>query len=103
MHTVVYIYGFPGCGKTKLLTEVFGRNWGSLYRGNLKLLLLDGEYENYTPEECNGFDYVIISSNQYPNMDGMDHVFYLYNAETVNECRSFLQSIYGTTTNQETI
>lgn len=97
--TIVYIYGRPGCGKTRLLHEVFAANDGIVYKGNVRISIWDDAgYHSFTNlakmPEC---DYFVISGNIQPDYIPihMDHIFCLDSAEALKECRAFLNSIYG--------
>lgn len=95
---VVYIYGLSGCGKTKLLLDVFGSSYGIVFRGDVVVYLHDGGWVH--PDDTIRADYLIMTSDDQPDNIPihMDHIFYIYSAESLKECRSFLESIWGAIT-----
>ena len=94
---IVYIYGRPGCGKSKLLSAVFGKTDGVSYRGAMKVVLMDGVGYGFTLATIPQCDYLIITSNMQPESIPIhiDHVFCLDCAQTYKECRKFLESLYA--------
>ena len=96
---IVYIYGRPGCGKTRLLHEVFETNCGIVYKGNVRINVWDdaGCRSITNLGKLPDCDYFVISGNLVPDdiPIHMDHIFCLNSAEALKECRGFLGSIYG--------
>jgi hypothetical protein len=99
---VVYIYGQPGCGKTRLLNDVFSTSYGIVYKGTVRISVWDdaGYHSFANLDNLPQCDYLVISSNMQPDdlPIHMDHVFCLDSANALDECRSFLNSIYGVET-----
>lgn len=96
---IVYIYGAVGCGKTRMLEDVFATAHGIVYKGNLKISVWDDAgYQCFSNlpimDDC---DYFIIASNLQPDdlPIHMDHIFCVDSAEAMKECHDFLSSIYG--------
>ena len=98
---VVYIYGSAGCGKSRMLDEVFGERSGYVHRGSVKIGLRDDYRTPFAewwpqkmPMEC---DYLIIAGDCMPEQITIhiDHCFPLDSADNLKECRKFLESISG--------
>ena len=89
---VVYIYGPPASGKSRLMYEVFGVSWGTIVTNNTTINIIDDYTGGGLNLKC---DYVIITSNEEPDEIPihMDHIFCLNSAEALSETKSFLKSI----------
>jgi Cdc6-like AAA superfamily ATPase len=66
---VVYIYGPPGCGKTRMLEDIFSKTNGMVYRGTVRVYIWDGaSYSSFSNlssmPDC---DYFVITSNLQPD------------------------------------